>query len=86
MVLDNAQKVIAIELSTAAQAIWLRQELGEHGIDNLAPATRAAYDFIRKSAAPVENDIVMLDYLKMFDEMVKDNSILEAVEKVVVLR
>lgn len=85
MVLDNAQKVIGIELSTAAQAIWLRQEMGEHGIDNLSPATKAAYDFIRQSIPPVEEDIVMLDQLRKFDEMVKDNSILEAVEKVVKL-
>ena len=86
MVLDNAQKVIGIELSTAAQAIWLRQEMGEHGIDNLAPATRAAYDFIRQTVPPVEEDIIMHDQLQKFDEMVKDNSILEAVEKVVKLK
>lgn len=86
MVLDNAQKVIGIELSTAAQAIWLRQEMGEHGIDNLAPATRAAYDFIRQTIPPVEEDIIMHDQLQKFDEMVKDNSILEAVEKVVKLK
>lgn len=86
MVLDNAQKVIGIELSTAAQAIWLRQEMGEHGIDNLAPATRAAYDFIRQTIPPVEEDIIMHDQLEKFDQMVKDNSILEAVEKVVKLK
>lgn len=86
MVLDNAQKVIAIELSTAAQAIWLREELGEDGIKNLAPATRAAYDFIRETVPPVEEDIIMHDQLVKFDEMVKDNSILEAVEKVVKLK
>ena len=86
MVLDNAQKVIGIELSTAAQAIWLRQELGEHGIDYLAPATRAAYDFIRQTIPPVEEDIIMHDQLKKFDEMVKDGSILEAVEKIVKLK
>jgi histidine ammonia-lyase len=86
MVLDNAQKVIGIELATASQAIWLREELGEKGIENLAPATRAAYEFIRSEAAPVEEDIIMLPYLAKFDEMVKDNSILEAVEKVVTLK
>ena len=86
MVLDNAQKVIGIELAAAAQGIWLRQELGEKGIDNLAPATKAAYEYIRSIAEPVEKDIIMIDYLAKFDEMVKDNSILEAVEKVVTLK
>ena len=86
MVLDNAQKVIGIELASAAQGIWLRQEMGEKGIENLAPATKAAYEHIRSIAAPVEKDIIMIDYLAKFDEMVKDNSILEAVEKVVTLK
>ena len=86
MVLDNAQKVIGIELAAAAQGIWLRQELGEKGIENLAPATKAAYEHIRSIAEPVEKDIIMIDYLAKFDEMVKDNSILEAVEKVVTLK
>ena len=82
----KAKEVIGIELAAAAQAIWLRQEMGEQGIDNLAPATRAAYDFIRSKAEPVEKDILMIDYLAKFDEMVKDHSILEAVEKVAALK
>ncbi|MGN0711279.1 MAG: aromatic amino acid lyase, partial [Anaerovoracaceae bacterium] len=85
MVLDNAQKVIGIELAAAAQAIWLRQEMGENGIDNLAEGTRAAYEFIRTKAAPVEKDIIMINYLPIFEEMIKDNSLVEAVEKVVKL-
>ena len=86
MVLDNAQKVIGIELAAAAQGIWLRQEVGESDISNLAPATKAAYDYIRTVSEPVDDDILMHDELKKFDEMVKDFSILEAVEKVVTLK
>lgn len=86
MVLDNAQKVIGIELAAAAQGIWLRQEIGESDISNLAPATKAAYDYIRTVSEPVDEDILMHDELKKFDEMVKDFSILEAVEKVVTLK
>lgn len=37
MIVDNAQKVLGIELFAASQAIWLRGEKG------LAPATQAAY-------------------------------------------
>ena len=83
MVLDNAQKVIGIELAAAAQGIWLRQEMGENGIDNLAPATKAAYDYIRTVSAPIEDDVIMHDELVKFDEMIKDGGFLEAVEKVV---
>ena len=86
LVLDNAQKVIGIELSAAAQAIWLRQEQGEHGIDNLAPATRAAYDFIRTFSDPIEEDIIMQPELAKFDEVVKNYSINDAVEKIIRLR
>lgn len=86
MVLDNAQKVIGIELAAAAQGIWLRQEIGESDISNLAPATKAAYDYIRTVSESVDDDILMHDELKKFDEMVKDFSILEAVEKVVTLK
>lgn len=85
MVLDNAQKVIGIELASAAQGIWLRQEIGEGGIDKLSPATRAAYDYIRSLSDPVDSDVVMHDELAKFDEMIKSNKLLEAVEKVVEL-
>ena len=86
LVLDDAQKVLGIELSAAAQAIWLRQEQGEGGIDKLSPATRAAYEYIRTKSDPIEEDIIMLDELAKFDEMVKDFSINNAVEKVVTLK
>ena len=84
--LDNTEKVLGIELGCAAQAIWLRQEIGESEIENLSPATRAAYDRIRKDSAPVDDDVVMHDELVKFDKMVKDGSFLSAVEKVVELR
>ena len=86
MVLDNAQKVIGIELASAAQGIWLREEIGESKVENLAPATKAAYDYIRTLSDPIDQDIIMHDELVKFDEMIKDNSLLEAVEKVVTLK
>ena len=86
MVLDNAQKVLSIEIAAAAQGIWLRQEIGESSIDNLAPATREAYDYIRTISEPIEEDVIMHDELAKFEQMVKDNSLLEVVEKVVTLK
>ncbi len=79
MILDNAQKVLGIELFAASQGIWLRGETG------LAKGTQAAYDFIRQTVEPVEQDVIMHYELKKFDEMIKDHSIVEAVEKVVKL-
>lgn len=86
MVLDNTEKVLGIEIGCAAQAIWLRQEIGESQIDKLSPATRAAYDRVRQESDPVDDDVVMHDELVKFDRMVKDGSLLETVEKVVPLR
>lgn len=86
MVLDNAEKVLGIEIATAAQAIWLREKIGESKISNLAPATKAAYEYIRTKSEPIDQDVIMHDELVKFDEMIKDNSLLEAVEKEVTLK
>ncbi|MFQ7737322.1 MAG: hypothetical protein ACLRJC_06960, partial [Emergencia timonensis] len=72
--------------ASAAQGIWLREEIGESKVENLAPATKAAYDYIRTLSDPIDQDIIMHDELVKFDEMIKDNSLLEAVEKVVTLK
>ena len=50
--------------------------------DKLAPATRAAYDYIRRTADPVDRDIIMYGYLDKFDDMLKSGGLVEAVEKV----
>lgn len=86
LILDNAQKVLGIELFAAAQGIWLRgEEKGEDATLSLAAPTKAAYDFIRKTVAPIESDIVMHNEMAKFDEMIKNNSIVEAVESEVIL-
>lgn len=86
MILDNSQKVLAIELMTAAQAIWLRDEIGEKAIQQLSPVTKAAYDFVRQQSEPVDEDIIMHDEMEKFDKMIKDGSFLAHVEKSVNLK
>ncbi len=76
MILDNAQKVLGIELFTASQALHFRGEV------NIAPATKAVYEHIRKSVKAVREDIVMHDEMVKFDEMVKNNEIVAAAESV----
>ncbi|MBK5246605.1 MAG: histidine ammonia-lyase [Peptostreptococcaceae bacterium] len=84
LILDNAQKVLGIELFAASQAIWLRGDAkGEEATKSLAPATKAAYDFIRRTVKPIDNDIVMHYELIKFDAMIKDHSFVEEVSKVV---
>jgi histidine ammonia-lyase len=76
LIIDNSQKVLGIELFSATQAIWLRGE------KNLSPTTQAVYDFVRKTVAPVDQDIVMHNELVKFDEMIKEHKISAAAEKV----
>lgn len=76
MILDNAQKVIAIELFAAAQALWLRGE------EKLSPATKAVYDHIRTKVEPIDADIVMHYPMVLCEEMVKNHEITAAAEAV----
>ncbi|MEG2298046.1 MAG: histidine ammonia-lyase [Anaerovoracaceae bacterium] len=77
MVLDNSEKVIAIELFSAYQAISLR---GEEYINGLSPATKAAYDYIANLVDPVDQDVIMHYEMIKFDEMIKNKKLIEAVE------
>ncbi|MBR0157172.1 MAG: histidine ammonia-lyase [Clostridia bacterium] len=76
MILDNAQKVIGIELFAASQGLFLR------GDKKMAPATKAVYKRIRKSVAPIHDDIVMYEQMNKFDEMVKSGELNAIAEKV----
>ncbi|MBO6062020.1 MAG: histidine ammonia-lyase, partial [Clostridia bacterium] len=79
MILDNAQKVLAIELVTAHQALWLRAEAGEGAP---APATKAVYDLIDSHIPANEYDVVMYPNLKKADELIKNNLVVPAAEAV----
>lgn len=76
MILDNAQKVVGIELFCASQALSFREE------DKMAPATKAVYALIRGQVEPLTRDIVMHDEMVKFDEMVKRHAIVKAAEAV----
>lgn len=76
-IIDNAQHVVSIELYCAAQAADFRN------IDDLAPATREAYNTVREKVDFVENDVIMyLDMDKTF-ELIESGTLLERVEGVV---
>ena len=77
MILDNAQKVLGIELFAASQGLYLR-----HGEDKMAPATKAVYDRIREEVAPIHDDVVMYEQMNKFDNMIKSEAIVRAAEAV----
>jgi len=76
MILDNSRKVLAIELFTAAQALWLRGE------EKLSPATKAVYDCIRTYVAPIEEDVVMYPNMNACEDLIRRNAITAAAESV----
>lgn len=77
LILDNAQKVLAIEIFSAYQALSLR------GAKGMSPSVKAIYDHIAKTVDPVDEDIIMHDALKKFDAMVKSNELVEIAERIV---
>ncbi|MEI8216775.1 MAG: histidine ammonia-lyase [Eubacteriales bacterium] len=73
-ILKNARAVIAIELMTAAQAV----EFTDPG--KLAKGTKEAYKLIRAQIPRLKEDRIMYPDIEKSIEMIRDNSILKAVE------
>ncbi|MCX6150888.1 MAG: histidine ammonia-lyase [Ignavibacteriales bacterium] len=74
-IMKNLQSVLAIELLTAAQGVEFHKPL------KCGEGTEAAYKEIRKVVAPLEEDRVLYDDVQKVLELVKNGSLLKAVEK-----
>ncbi len=75
-ILRNAEKVVAIEYITASQALDFFEL-------QPSPASKAAYDFIRKHVKMVEKDKAMYKEIEKIADFVHNGNILAEVEKVV---
>lgn len=75
-ILKNAQRVLAIELFAAGQAV------GMMGEEKLAPATRAAFAVLRRAVPPVERDVVMYEQMEKCERMVRDGTLIPAAEAI----
>lgn len=83
-ILDNARRVLAIELLSACQGLDLRAEaLGGRTEDLLSPPCAAAYRLIRSTVPGLGPDRVMYPDIDAVTALVADNSILKAAESVV---
>lgn len=76
LILDNSRKVLALELMTAAQALWLR------GPEGLSPATKAVYDRIRMDVPPVERDVMMYPLQNAVEALICSGELVDAAEAV----
>lgn len=79
-ILDNVSRVIAIELTAAAQGIELESDVDTR---ELAPGTRAAYDCVRSKVAPLTADRIMCTDFDAVLKLVKSGEIVDAVEKAI---
>lgn len=74
-ILENVRKVISMEILGAAQAIDLR------GKKQLGRGTEAAYNVVREHTSFVDVDRVMYKEINIVEDVVKQNLLVEAVEK-----
>jgi len=52
------------------------------GANDLAPATRAAYDVLRQEVPQVERDILMYEQMQKCERIVIENRLIPAVEAI----
>ncbi len=77
-IFENVRKVIGMELITACQAIDLKGAK-----DKLSPATKVAYDEVRKIISYVSEDRPMYIDIHAAEDLIKTNKIVENVEKAI---
>ena len=74
-IMDNVQKVLAIEAFAASQAIGFREN------PILGKGTSLVYQEIRKHVTPVEEDRIMYPDMNKLDKMIKDGVFVRIVEE-----
>ncbi|HOP25551.1 MAG TPA: aromatic amino acid lyase, partial [Defluviitoga sp.] len=75
VILDNVQKVLAMEMLCACQAIDLRGNKG------LGKGTRIIYDIVRTQVPTIKEDKVMYEEINKCENLLKSGIILDEVEK-----
>ena len=76
-ILDNARKVLAMEILASAQAIDLR------GKKKLGKGTEEAYKIIRERTPFVDKDRIMYKDINICEDIIKENLLVKAVEKAI---
>jgi histidine ammonia-lyase len=78
-ILDNLERILALELMAAAQGIDLRREsLGDGA--RLGRGTRAAYNCVRDRVPFLENDDVMYVHIEAVRGLIAEGTLVESIE------
>ncbi|CAG0967642.1 histidine ammonia-lyase [Anaerolineales bacterium] len=77
-VLDNVERILAIELMSAAQGVDFRkQSIGADKV--LGRGTRGVYSLIREHVPFIESDTTMAGYIEKMRQLVADGEVVERV-------
>lgn len=76
-IMENARKVIAMEILAACQGIDLRK------VEKLGKGSKVAYDIVRENVTYYDKDRVMYLDINKVEEIVMGNSIVDKVEKTI---
>jgi histidine ammonia-lyase len=77
-ILDNVERILALELMAAAQGIDFRRErLGPAA--QLGQGTRAAYKMVRQHVPFLENDAIMYPYIEAIRRVVADGTLVKSI-------
>ena len=76
-ILKNTQKVLAMELMTACQAVDFRNP------DGLGAGSKTAYQTVRKYLPYLKEDEIMYPLINRATELVENNTIVDEVEKAI---
>ncbi|MEG0844233.1 MAG: histidine ammonia-lyase [Romboutsia sp.] len=76
-IMENARKVVAMELLGAAQAIDLREK------KRLGIGSEVAYKIIRENTSFIDKDRIMYKEINICEDIIKKNLLVEAVEKAI---
>jgi len=80
-ILDNVERIITIELMSAAQGIDFRKQMvGDKA--SLGMGTREAYNLIRQQVPFIEADTYMADYIENIRLLIVNNAIIDRVNHV----
>jgi len=75
-VIDNVERILAIELMSAAQGVDFRKQV--IGADkNLGAGTRGVYALIRQHIPFIEADTVMYEYIEAMRQLVADGEVVQ---------
>ena len=76
-IMENARKVISMEILAACQGIDLRK------VEKLGKGSKVAYDIVRENVSYYDKDRVMYLDINKVEEIVMGNSIVDKVEKTI---